>query len=107
SPCSSTANTEARRTFTLENPQIGPSFGTVEIQDDGGTASYNGLILTAQRRFSHGFSLNANHTWSHCIGVPTFNIASFSGAGYRDPNNRNYDRGNCDSDRRHNFNFTA
>jgi hypothetical protein len=104
---SSTANTEARRTFTLENPQLGPSFGTVEIQDDGGTSSYNGLVLTAQRRFSRGFSINANHTWSHCISVPTFNIASFSGAGYRDPNNRNYDRGNCDSDRRHNFNFTG
>jgi len=50
-----------------------------------------------------GITVNANHTWSHCIsdrandGVPNPN-GTFQ---------RGRDRANCASDRRHIFNFTA
>jgi hypothetical protein len=85
---------------------------------DGGTASYNGLILAVQRRMSRGISINANYTWSHCIGdQATGSTLPGGGAGYLIPDNRRFDRGNCASgsataglqsaDRRHIFNLTA
>jgi hypothetical protein len=76
--------------------------------DSGITSGYNGLVLTAQRRFTRGVSINANYTWSHCIGIPAQGFTTFGNAiSGIDPNNRNYSRGNCDSDRRHIFNLTA
>lgn len=91
--------------------------GPVDTFDPGGTASYNGLILSVQKRLSQNFSLQANYTWSHCIGDATQGSTVGSAqAGLLDPNNRRYDRGNCSvntlsgtfaTDQRHIFNFTA
>src|SRR5581483_2634328 len=33
-----------------------------------GETNYNSLQINAQHRFSHGFSLLANYTWSKCLG---------------------------------------
>src|SRR6202035_1758456 len=84
--------------------------------DDGGTASYNGMILSVQKRLSKGLSISANYTWSHCIGdLGVANSTGNSGGGLLIPNNRRYDRSNCQSveiggtfssDRRQNFNST-
>jgi hypothetical protein len=77
--------------------------------DDGGTQSYHGMLLSVQRRATSGVTVSGNYTWSHCIG----DNADVNGAGpgaadtYQDPNNRDFDRGNCNSDRRHVFNMTA
>jgi hypothetical protein len=111
-PCSTTANTDARRRLSLENPQAGQFFGYVNQIDDGGTASYNGLLLSVQRRPNRGITLGANYTWSHCISDAyqgTFNGGSGNG-GYTNPDNRRFDRGNCTTsatDRRHLFNLTS
>lgn len=109
---STTANTEARRFLTLQNPTYGPYFAKMIYADDGGTASYEGLLLTAERRFNKNLSFNANYTWSHCISDPY--MQNLAGAGgvqeYSDPNNRRADRGNClqsATDRRHVFNLTG
>ena len=76
--------------------------------DPGGTQSYNGLVLTVQHRFSKGFTVNSNYTWSHCIGDYSQEFTTPNvGSGYQDPNNRRYDRGNCVFDRRGNFNLSA
>jgi hypothetical protein len=61
-PCSTTGNTDARRRLSLENPQVGQFFGYVNQIDDGGTASYNGLLLSVQRRPNRGITLGANYT---------------------------------------------
>ena len=45
-----------------------PAFGYVDSFDSGATSSYNGLLLRLAKRFSKGFSMDANYTWSHCIG---------------------------------------
>jgi hypothetical protein len=52
--------------------------------------------------------VNANYTWSHCIGDQTLgNNVVNSGNNYPHQDNRRLDRGNCSQDRRHLFNLTA
>ena len=112
--CSTTANTDARRRLFLENPQEGQYYGNMATREDSGTAHYNGLLLSIQRRAARGVNIGANYTWSHCIGdVANANTTGTGGAGYLDPNNRAFDRGNCadqqgnSADRRQIFNLTA
>ncbi len=122
-PCSTTGNQNYRRVFVLDGypgtlePNGTPTFGYVDTFDDGGTASYNGLLLAVTKRLSKGLLMNANYTWSHCIG--DLNIGDSTGnagAGYVEPGNRRLDRGNCQSneiggtfssDRRQIFNLTV
>jgi hypothetical protein len=106
-PCSTAQNLEARRKLTLENPAEGTLIGALDEFDDGGTQSYNGLLLTVQRRAARGVTISSNYTWSHCISDHYETSGPAPGTGYTDPNNRDFDRGNCSSDRRHAFNFTA
>jgi hypothetical protein len=115
--CNSTGNQNSRRLFTLNNYPGAAAYGYVEALDDGGTSSYNGLILAVQKRLSKGLSTSINYTWSHCIGdLSIGNSTGNAGAGYAIPNNRRYDRSNCQSneiggtfssDRRHIFNATV
>jgi hypothetical protein len=107
--CSTAGNTDARRRLSLENPALGRYFGFVYHIDDGGTASYNGLVLSAQRRPARGVTLSVNYTWSHCISDPVPFLVD--GTPYTHPQNRTRDRGNCETvsgnDRRHIFNMTS
>jgi len=111
-PCSNTGNTDQRRRLMLENPQTGQYFSYVVKLDPGGTASYNGLLLSIQRRAARGVTVNANYTLSHCIS-DWWNTTANSGSGntgFTNPDNRRFDRGNCTSsatDRRHIFNLSA
>jgi hypothetical protein len=115
--CNSTANTASRRLLTQLNPTEGAYFTNMDSYETGGTASYHGLILSAQKRLSHGLSFNANYTWAHCIGDMTqaSTVGGF-GVGLQQANNRRFDRGNCQTptldgqqslDRRHIANFTV
>lgn len=116
-PCSTTANTQQRRVLSLISQTNGQYFGKVDSIDAGGTASYEGLLLNVQRRFSSGVTVNANYTWSHCISDPfDVSIASAGGTGstggqeYLFVNDRRADRGNCltsATDRRQVFTLTA
>jgi hypothetical protein len=103
-PCSTTANQNYRRAFVLANypgtllPSGTPAFGYVDVFDDGGTSSYNGLLLAVQKRVSKGLAINANFTWSHCIGDLNIGDATGNaGAGYIVPGDRRLDRSNCQS----------
>jgi len=92
-PCSTTANTAARQVLTLQNPSQGKFIGTLNLLNDGGTASYNALLLSLQHRFANHFTVLGNYTWSHCIGDLT--TTELSGPSYSHPNDRRADRGNC------------
>src|SRR5207237_8620327 len=112
--CSTTANTDSRRRLFLLNPAEGQYFGNMATREDSGTAHYNGLLLSIQRRAVRGVNIGANYTWAHCIGdLANANTTGTGGAGYLDPNNRAFDRGNCadergnPADRRQIFNLTA
>jgi hypothetical protein len=105
-PCSSVGNTQARRFLTQLNPAQGPYYGQLEYLDDGGTAGYNALMVSAEHRLSNHFSMLANYTFAHCIGDSP--STELSGPIYTNPANRRFDRGNCTAvDVRHNFNLSA
>jgi hypothetical protein len=117
--CSTTVNTTARRKLGLINPVDGAKYGFLDAWDDGGTRSYNGLLLSSEKRFSRGFSFTANYTWSHCIGNPTntlLNGGSSGGVGLYYMPTRAMERGDCSptlggtttgEDRRHIANMTG
>jgi hypothetical protein len=109
SACSTTANTVQRRPLTLLNPVEGRKVNFISAWDDTGTRSYNGMILSLQKRMSNNFSLTGNYTLSHCITTPVnILLNGTAGAGVlTDDNNRNYDRGDCPEDRRHIVNATT
>src|SRR6185312_12328734 len=100
----------------LLNPTEGSKYGFVDVWDDGGTRSYNGLLISAVKRLSRGFTLSANYAWSHCIGDPV-NTFPNGGTGDYFATTRAGDRGDCTrsgsddsnggTDRRHIANFTG
>ncbi len=115
--CDSTTNTSQRRVISLLSPALGKFFGPVDQFDSSGTASYNALILRAHHTLSKNISMDANYTWSHCIGDATqASTVGGAQAGLLEPNDRRFDRGNCQTstlggtfglDRRQIVNFTA
>ena len=108
--CSTRGNTTARRRLTLEQPNdTFRKVGNLAETDDGGVQSYHGMIVSVRRRAANGINLNLNYTWSHCIGPYATLWGPMSmhpDDVYTDPNNRDFDQGDCDSDRRHLFNST-
>jgi hypothetical protein len=52
--------------FPYSQP-IDPRFGSVTQLNTGANSHYNGLQLTADKRLGHGFQIQANYTWSHCM----------------------------------------
>jgi hypothetical protein len=108
-PCSSAASTNQRRKLGMERPGDGQLYGLVGQLDDGATSNYNGLLLSLERRASSGVTFSSNYTWSHCIS----DYADLNSEGpneaevYTKPDDRGWDRGNCNSDRRHVFNLTS
>jgi len=115
--CNATTNTQQRRVISLSSPANGMYLGPVDQFDSSGTASYNALILLAHHTLAKKVSIDANYTWSHCIGDAT-QASTIGGAqaGLLEPNDRRFDRGNCQTstlggtfglDRRQIVNVTA
>ena len=97
-PCSTTVNQNTLRVLTLAGYPDNKAYGYLESLDSGGTGSYNGLLLELKKRFSQGFVAGVNYTWSHCISdLSIGDSTGNAGAGLAIPNNRRYDRSNCQS----------
>ena len=92
STCSTTANQNQRRVFYVQNPAAGRYYAGIGAYDPGGTGSYNGLYLSANKRLGHGVAITANYTWSHCISDI---YDQQTGAGGVSPLNRRDGRSNC------------
>ena len=105
-PCSSRSNYDARRYYSLKDAAKGQFYGWMAKMDDGATANYAGLLLSAQHRRTNGLTLQGNYTWSHCIGdLEETQLGIPTQYPYKDM--RYYYRGNCNQDRRHNANASA
>lgn len=102
------SNLGARRALSLANPVAAKAIGNVSSYDDGATSHYHGLLVGTVWRATDNVDVNANYTWSHCIGNAT-NGAAVPGAGqnYVHQNNRALDAGECAQDRRNVFNLTV
>jgi hypothetical protein len=104
--CSTTANQQSRRLLNLINPNDGKYYAGVGLIDDGGTASYEALNLSVQKRISGGLSGSANYTWSHCLSDVYADNPTAGGVSV--PGNRRQFRGNClGIDRRQVFSSSA
>jgi hypothetical protein len=101
----SSLSTDQRRLFQ--------PMGSIELLDESGNANYNSLQLTAQKRFSKGFSILANYTWQRSFDtVPPSNGQTGAGATggamgeplpWYLPGNKQLDYGPSDFNREHVF----
>ena len=102
----STAPANIRRPLYIQNPLLGQYYAGIGLVDDGGTATYQGLNLSARKQMSRGINALANYTWSHCISDQWFQNPT-AGNGNSIPGNRRAWRSNClGLDVRHTFQFS-
>ncbi|HSR08630.1 MAG TPA: hypothetical protein VLM42_15865, partial [Bryobacteraceae bacterium] len=72
------------------------------------TSHYHGLLLGTVWRATDNVDVNANYTWSHCIGNATNGaLVPQAGQNYVHQDNRALDAGECAQDRRNVFNLTV
>jgi len=99
--CSTTGNQNQRRVLYLQNPGAGQYYAGIGSYDPGGTGSYNGLYLSANKRLKNNITLNTNYTFSHCI---SYIYDQQTGSAGVSPFIRRQGRGNCvGADLRHSF----
>jgi Carboxypeptidase regulatory-like domain/TonB dependent receptor len=74
-PGATTANTNARRIYA-------PNFAAVSQIENTAGSNYNGLQLSANKRFSHGLTFLASYTYSKALDNGSYyNISSGTNAG--------------------------
>src|SRR5579871_1286468 len=110
--CTQATNINQRRALNLADPQA-PPLANITQYDDGGTETYNGLLLTTRWSLAQQMKLNANYTWSHCSGIGLIGALNpgqnYLHQGYGQnvyPQNRTLDYGNCAGNREQIFNTT-
>ena len=91
--CSTTNNENMRRALYRKNPIEGQYYANIATVLNGGTASYEGLYLSANKALTRGVSMLANYTWSHCITDVYDQQPSANGSSI--PGSRRAYRGNC------------
>jgi hypothetical protein len=88
----------------LANPVLAKYYGALTLFGDSGVASYNGLLISAQHRFKHNYTVLANYTWSHCLDDAEVGLNG--AAAFQNPYNRNAEYANCAADVRQVFNLS-
>jgi hypothetical protein len=93
----------------LLDPNVGMSaqFGTNVYISNQGASSYDGLLVSLRKRFSHGLQFDFNYTWSHSIDNGSSIVNTVTGGLVCDMRDLRVCRGNSDFDIRHlvNANF--
>jgi len=103
---------------SIPNPRpfasVAPRLTTIGHFVSQGSASYNALQLTFNRRFTKGLSLTSGYTWAHGIDDTTANGTSTGGYGnligplaQAIANIKSYDRATSDFNIKHRWSFGA
>jgi len=69
-----------------------PNYSSMYVYGADGTASYNGLQLSMEKRFSHGFQFVSNYAWSKTLDEHSQSDLS-SGGFLSDPYDIRFDKG--------------
>ena len=93
-PGVTTATTNQRR-------PLFPNFNNVTLIEPVGNSTFHSLQLTTEKRFSKGFSLQANYTFGKSLDDGSANKAT--GTTRTNPFNQAFDKGPSDFDHRHVF----
>ncbi|MGB8539979.1 MAG: carboxypeptidase-like regulatory domain-containing protein [Acidobacteriaceae bacterium] len=72
-------------------------FNGVQENTNSGSSFYSGVFARVEHRYSSGFSVLGNYTFSKCLGYPYQDRFSWH------PLDLRLDRGHCDNDLNHNF----
>jgi len=104
------ANEAARSALNLANPKWGPyltaapgtSAGGLLVSYENGYSSYQGMLLSLQHRLTHGLSVLANYTLSHCLDLGEG--GQDIGNSYQNPLNPSAEYASCSQDIRQIFN---
>lgn len=78
-----------------------PSFGDILESSNFVEASYHGLQLSAERRFTGGFALSSAYTWSHAIDNATDAADTPSAIVPQNPNDIGAEKASANFDLRH------
>jgi hypothetical protein len=91
----------------LSNVGMSAQFGTNIYISNQGASSYDGMLVSLRKRFSHGLQFDLNYTWSHSIDNGSSVTNTVAGGLVCDMTNLRVCRGNSDFDIRHlvNANF--
>lgn len=95
-PISTPLNVNQRR-------PLWPTFGSITGISSDSNASYNGLQTMVRKRMSNGLTMTGTYVWSKAIDECT---SEFQVCFIFNPNDRRYNRGRGDNDRRHSANIT-
>jgi hypothetical protein len=83
------------------------NFGAIYEETNGVSSWYDGLVISFDKRFSHGFQSSASYTWSHEIddgqGAATNAIFGFSDSLWTYNGNYGFDKGSGALDQRQRF----
>jgi hypothetical protein len=86
-------NIDARRIYA-------PNYGSIVSYENVINSTYNSLQLSLNKRFSHGFTVQANYTFAKAIDGMSIEVDNFNG---QDTLNMAADKGLSDFDTRHRF----
>ena len=90
--------------FFYFGPRPDTRFTAIRTNENSRTSHYNGLLVSATKRFSHRMQFNASYTWSHALtsGEDFFGISEPG-----DPRNIRGELGPAFNDIRHAANFSV
>lgn len=90
---------------TVQNPVVGGPDGVVNLESSVKT-KYDGLLVSAEKRYSNHFQLRASYTLSKAFNYANDDQIPF-GSGPIDPNNLRLEYGPTPNDQRHRFSFSG
>ncbi len=97
-PGVTTATTNQRRLYA-------PGLGSTSLVEPVGNSTFHAFQITAERRFSRGFSILANYQFGKSIDDASANKGT--GINRTNPFNQRFDKGRSDFDRTQVFNFSG